>query len=200
MIYHGDARDLIGQLGPVVVVSDPPYGLEPLAGGYGRGEVTSTTIQGDADTVLRDTLLAAHPDGPLAIFSTPRLPEPPGRWDWRLVWDKAQPGMNGGAWRYSHELIYVRGDGWQRLSDASVSVLRYTRDVGSGLFHPHEKPIPLMKALIMAAPPGVIFDPFMGSGSTLRAAKDCGRHAIGCEVELEYCAIAKRRLAQEVLF
>ena len=66
--------------------------------------------------------------------------------------------------------------------------------------HPTQKPIALMHwCLTWAMDAQTILDPFMGSGTTLRAAKDLGRKAIGIEIEEKYCEIAVRRLAQEVL-
>lgn len=68
--------------------------------------------------------------------------------------------------------------------------------------HPTAKPTVWMEDAVMLATPdgGLVLDPFAGSGSTLRAAKNMGRRAIGFEIEERYCEIAARRLAQEVLF
>jgi modification methylase len=66
--------------------------------------------------------------------------------------------------------------------------------------HPAPFPIGLpMRAIETNGGTGKVLDPFMGSGTTLRAAKDLGRKAIGIEIEEKYCEIAANRLAQEVL-
>jgi len=68
--------------------------------------------------------------------------------------------------------------------------------------HPTQKPLSLFTFCILHADSiainNTILDPFMGSGTTLRAAKDLGRKAIGIEIEEKYCEIAVRRLQQEV--
>ena len=59
----------------------------------------------------------------------------------------------------------------------------------------------ITKLLVLGSLPGdLVLDPFMGSGTTLRAAKDLGRKAIGIEIEERYCEIAAKRLAQQVMF
>ena len=64
--------------------------------------------------------------------------------------------------------------------------------------HPTQKPIELI-AKLLAIGGNTILDPFMGSGTTLRAAKDLGRRCIGVEIEERYCEIAVKRLQQECL-
>ena len=71
--------------------------------------------------------------------------------------------------------------------------------VNSDSLHPAAKPIPLLSKYIKVLDAKSIIDPFMGSGTTLRAAKDLQRKAIGIEIEERYCEIAAQRMAQEVL-
>jgi len=67
--------------------------------------------------------------------------------------------------------------------------------------HMTQKPIELMRDIICTRDDWQsILDPFVGSGTTLRAAKDIGRKAIGIEIEECYCEVAAKRLEQEVLF
>lgn len=206
-LYHGDCLEHPEWwTGADVLVTDPPYGTQSEIG-YGRrsvcGVVTAdgrtsekgVTIAGDDTTDTRDRALAVWGDRPALLFGSPRLPDPPGRWDDRLVWNKKRPGMNGGAFRYTHESIYARG--MVRVNNATFSVFNiHPGPDQTG--HIHAKPVPLMEALVATCPPGTIADPFAGSGSTLVAAKALGRTAIGVELEERYCEIAARRLSQEV--
>jgi site-specific DNA-methyltransferase (adenine-specific) len=68
--------------------------------------------------------------------------------------------------------------------------------------HPSQKPIELMQWCVGMLPEdcGVVVDPFMGSGTTLVAAKLAGLKCIGIELEEKYCEVAAKRLAQGVLF
>ena len=205
-LYHGDCREVTEWLEADVLVTDPPYGSQFSAlnpkGGYGRRQNAGLGPEGfvianDGTTDARDEILTAWAArGPVAVFGSPRMPDPPGDWADRLVWDKKRPGMNGGPWRYRHETVYV-SSGFVRTDNAAVSIIEAWPDQ---LDHIHAKPVALMLRLVAAAPPGTIADPFAGSGSTLVAAKQLGRRATGVEIEERYCEIAAKRLAQDTLF
>lgn len=116
-----------------------------------------------------------------------------------MVWDKMFPGM-GHGFRSQHELMMHASRGTARVNDRGAgNVFQYPRE--APIDHPSPKPIPLMRRLIkvVSARGETILDPFMGSGRTLRAAKDLGRHAIGIEVEEKYCEVAAKLLRQETL-
>jgi len=201
-LYHGDCLELTEWTSADVLVSDPPYGTQFSAenpnGGYGRRQNAGVgpegfTIANDGSTETRDAALALWGSKPALVFGSPRLPDPPGNWADRLVWDKKRPGMNGGPWRYRHESIYVTA-GFVRTSNASVSILTAFPDQSE---HMHAKPLGLMTALVETAPPGIIADPFAGSGTTLVAAAHLGRHAIGVEIDERYCELLAKRLGQQ---
>lgn len=67
--------------------------------------------------------------------------------------------------------------------------------------HPNEKSLAVMTRLVegLTSPGDTVLDPFAGSGTTLRAAKNIGRKAVGVEIDEHYCEVAARRCAQEVL-
>jgi site-specific DNA-methyltransferase (adenine-specific) len=204
-LYHGDCREVSAWLDADVLVMDPPYGTQFSAdnpkGGYGRRQNAGLGPEGfdianDGTTETRDEALvlwAAR--GPALVFGSPRHTDPPIEVADRLVWDKKRPGMNGGPWRYRHESIYVTA-GFLRTSDSAVSIFEAFPDQKD---HIHAKPLALMTALVAAAPPGLIADPFAGSGSTLVAAARLGRKAVGVELEERYCEVIARRLDQGVL-
>jgi DNA modification methylase len=203
-LYHGDCLEITAWLEGDVLVTDPPYGtqfsvLNPR-GGYGRRGVGGLPPEGfvianDETTDTRDEVLRRWGTKPALVFGSPRMPEPPGTWADRLVWDKKRPGMNGGPWRYRHESIYVTA-GFVRRDNETVSVLTAWPDQTD---HIHAKPLGLMTSLVGCAPPGVVADPFAGSGSTLVAARNLGRKAIGVELEERYCEIIAKRLDQMCL-
>ena len=202
-IYHGDCREILPGLEVDVMVTDPPYGISHSSNGGPGGQASwgSNPICGDEDTGARDFAIGAMHGKACAVFGTWKIPRPPEARG-VLIWDKGTTGMGDLSfpWKLSFEEIYIIGNGWAGKRDEGViKGMAAPYSESAGRVHPHEKSVALLKHLIGKAPAGVIVDPFMGSGTTLRAAKDLGRKAIGIEIEERYCEIAARRLCQEVL-
>jgi DNA modification methylase len=205
-IYHGDCRDILPHLPPVdLVLTDPPYGINYYSGMTGHnGGVSLPGIVGDHDCSLRDHVLAKYRGIPALVFGSRKSPLPEGCRA-VLIWEKGDHvGMGNLSvpWKPNTEEIYVIGKGF--VGHRGSSVIRFNAPVSwnttsHGRLHPHEKPTPLIASLLTKCPSGTILDPFMGSGTTLVAAKQLHRKAIGIEIEEKYCDIAVRRLAQEVL-
>ena len=202
-LYCGDCLEHLDLLDQAdVMVTDPPYGMT-YQSNASKHRGPSAPIAGDDSTAARDTIIDEWGTKPALVFGTWRVPKPEGVRH-TLVWDKgASPGMGDTRlpWGPSWEEIYVLGHGFVgRRGGAVIRVDGLSAGSRDRPDHPTPKPIPLMEQLISKCPPGTIIDPFAGSGSTLRAAKNLGRRAIGFEIEERYCEIAARRLAQEVLF
>ena len=101
-------------------------------------------------------------------------------------------------WGNSDEEIYVFGEGFRGRRGPNVIVCNKP-PVNNRPDHPTPKPVALMERSIEKCPPGVIADPFAGSGSTLVAAVNQGRKAIGVELEERYCEIIARRLSNQTI-
>jgi DNA modification methylase len=203
-VWLGDCREVLPQIGAVAaLVTDPPYGID-----YQSGYATDALWQGgrrianDRDTSVRDEILSCFPIQPALVFGSRKVPEPPNT-RMVLTWDKG-PALGMGAldlpWKPSSEEIYVLGRGFVGARDESNVV--YCPPVQSmaknGRQHPNEKPVALLQRLIRKCPEGIIFDPFMGSGSTGVAAISLGRPFQGIEISEAYFDTACRRIADEL--
>ena len=199
-IFHGDCREILPMLPKVdLVLTDPPYGMswngKVTRGKNGTGKSGPTRHYG-IPIVGDDAPFDPEPFlefGKVILFGSNhfgnRLPK-----GTTLVWLKRYD-TGFGSFLSDAEIAWMKGgEGVYCFRDLSM------QGESSERVHPTQKPLPLIRWCIgMAGDCATILDPFMGSGTTLRAAKDLGRKAIGIEIEERYCEIAVRRLAQSVL-
>ncbi len=190
-IYHGDCREVLPTVTADVVVTDPPYGVlsengsaaTRRSGGNQDNGVMAWDIAPDADALTLILRIGrAH-----AIWGGCHLALPPTLG--YLVWDKQIDGLNFGEVEYC----------WTDLRFAPRIFRHRAVGIDGGKQHPTQKPIALMRWCLQFLPDGTVLDPYMGSGTTLIAAKCQNRLAIGIEREERYCEIAANRLSQGVL-
>ena len=215
-IYHGDCREILPQLpiSPLMVV-DPPYGVgrkyganyDDARGGYWEWfKPTAQMLKASAKVVAMHHRLVAlkeltdwdwaiswvKPYGAgVRLGHSPLLPH----WEPILLWGIHKLGPRGES---VPDVIRMNPEPSPRPKQ-HVSHRNMYSDEGAG--HPLPKPVNLeMKLIVSLSNDGdAVIDPFMGSGTTLVAAKNLGRKAIGIEIEERYCEIAAERLRQEVL-
>lgn len=203
-IYHGDCCKILPQLDPVdLVLTDPPYGInENSKKQQSRGRKAAPTDYGEFNWDKerpQDWLfgLITHISRKQIIFGGNFFPLP--ETSCYLVWDKDNGDNDFAdcelAWTNLKKAVRLKKWRWNGMLQQKGGGLKEKRQ------HPTQKPLPVMIWAIEQAGDNVntILDPFMGSGTTLRAAKDLGRKAIGIELEEKYCEIAAKRLSQEVL-
>lgn len=201
-IYHGDCRDILPCLSQVeLVVTDPPYGIKYHSGYYKYGN-PHKNITGDnalpTDIITKCIDLSTH--GTLVFCRWENLLEIPTPKSF-IVWAKNNwtAGDLDHAYARSWEAIAFWPGPKHRFIHRPSDVLHFDRVPPTSLDHPTEKPVGVLRKLIGDNEGNPILDPFCGSGTTLRAAKDLGRKAIGIEIEEKYCEIAARRMAQTVM-
>jgi site-specific DNA-methyltransferase (adenine-specific) len=211
-IFHGDCRAVLPSLesGSVdLVVTDPPY----LVNFTGRFDGKHKAIAGDDDSgwvlpvfaelwrVMKDDSFAVTFYGwPHADVFVGAFKEVGFRLVSHLVFVKNVWGL-GRFSRGQHEVAYLLAKGRPAVPKRGISdVIDWEREQNA--FHPNQKPVAALVPLLLtyAEKGQTVLDPFMGSGSTLLAARQCGNPAIGIEIEPRYCDFAARRMEQKDLF
>ncbi len=194
-IYHADCREILPCLQRVdLVLTDPPYGVAFKYREYNDGDLIGyCQLIGDVINLIQDIPILIT-TGKRNLWSYPPAKD-------MFCWQK--PGStrrnNFGGFN-EWEVILMYGTTPAR---ASSDLIRLPDCVNhdAGNTHPCPKPVRLFHWLInqCSNDTDTILDPFMGSGTTLVAAKQLGRKAIGIEIEEKYVKIAIDRLRQEVL-
>lgn len=207
-IYHGDCREVLLDvwLGVDLLVTDPPYGIALNTDGRRFSGGTQGHVGKHGNRIgSANGCPIVNDDQPFDPSFLTTIGRDQIVWGWNhfpdklhrgacLVWLKRHDAAFG-TFLSDAELAWMsKGHGVYCRRDLSNNAIANTR------VHPTQKPESLMRWCLEFFPDArVVLDPFMGSGTTLRAAKDTGRSAIGIEIEERYCEIAAKRLAQEVL-
>jgi len=194
-IYHGDCREILPGLEADVVITDPPYGIGLDYGHKDNWRPNRDTwrlarrVTGELHMTVSNRHLCWWLDELRAAgFEYAHT---------SVYWNRCRAGGNAnGQYAYAWEPILHFGTA--RLMNRMLSdVIPHTGRTRTD--HPAERDLGAWVMLMYPIAGSTVLDPFMGSGTTLRAAKDLGRKAIGIEIEERYCEIAAKRCAQEVL-
>jgi site-specific DNA-methyltransferase (adenine-specific) len=199
-IYNADCRDVLPMLGRFdLLLTDPPYGIGKAweGGGWqvncGKSRMWNEDKAPDWDK--RQEVAEWIDTAATAIVWGGNFFALPVSRGW-LVWDKTAETVQSQA-----ELAWTNRDGGVRIHRLSpLGVFGNGGLNGERKTHPTQKPLQLMKWCIGLVPEAKsVLDPFMGSGTTLVAAKLLGLRAVGIEINREYCEAAVQRLRQGVL-
>lgn len=196
-IYHGDCREILPTLGKVdLLLTDPPYGMSFQSN---HRAVKHKRIAND-NALPIDLIQEAIEKASRAAYVFCR---------WDNIKDMPPP-RSVVAWVKNNwsmgDLQHEHGRQWEACCFYPQGGHEFIKRIPDVIFadrtgntlHPTEKPVALIAQIIAANIGETILDPFMGSGTTLVAAKLEGRKAIGIELEERYCEIAAKRLSQKV--
>lgn len=210
-IYHGDSQVVLKFVEHVhLLLTDPPYGVDgqqnsksnpmaPRKNAYATFEDSVEYVANTVAPIIRMALFKCDrgiitPGNRCLTFYPP--PDSFG-----CFWQPASVGLQAWGRADSQPIFYYGKFPHDSHNIPSQKCSHQLTESPERNGHPCPKPIDAWRKLILCGslPGETIFDPFMGSGTTLRAAKDLGRKAVGIEICEEYCEIAANRLSQEVL-
>lgn len=197
-----------------MVLCDPPYGV---GFDYGTGyDDDPSSYPSFIWPIIESSERTLRPGGIVAVYQSSLHARMWPTWfprEWRLMAlpkNFTQLGRSMLPWATDYALVWPVSE-WPRQKDVVAWQPNDARDWwvcntaairrGPAREHPCPRPLDGVHRLItILCPPGeLVIDPFMGSGTTLVAAKNTGRRAIGIEIEPKYCEIAVRRLQQQVM-
>jgi DNA modification methylase len=203
VIYNGDCREVLPTLETFdLCLTDPPYGIgesnrsdfgKAAKGRHARGSYIKSQWDKTppSDELIRSVVNSARKA--IVWGGNYFHVEPSSAW---LVWDKDNGGSDFAdcelAWTNLDQAVRKIKHRWNGMLQEFAGADKEER------FHPTQKPVRVMKWAAQFCL-GSIIDPFMGSGTTLVAAKQLGRKATGIELEERYCEVAAKRLRQGVL-
>jgi hypothetical protein len=208
VIYHGDCAELLPQISPTVLITDPPYGVElgssdSRGGRHGLAKSQYASYEDTFDNFMMIVVPAIND----ALSRVIRGAVFAGKHITRYAPPDALGGIycpsaiGRGRWGFTQFFPVLLYGYCPTLHLGARHTVLYSTEVSEQNGHPCPKPIGWMHWLVnlVSQPNDVLVDPFMGSGTTLVAAKRFGRKAIGIELEEKYCEIAAKRLAQGAL-
>lgn len=211
-IIHGDCREIMPTLEPVdLVLTDPPYGVDGTLNSRtarlrGHKKNAYTMFQDSIEYVLEVAVPAISTLINLGhrVVLTPgnrcvTLYPPPDSFG--AIFQPASVGLQPWGRADAQPILYYGKTPYGRQSLPSQRCSYQSAGAAEKSDHPCPKPLKLWKQILASTSleHWTILDPFMGSGTTLRAAKDLGRKAIGIEIEERYCEIAAKRMSQSVM-
>jgi len=203
-IYHGDCREILPQLEEVdFVLTDPPYGMN-------RFETDGKDYLEAVGPALRLSFAKLVGGGSMFVFTSTgevinvanAVAQPLRRMFW--MYKPADITFPYYGWLLTSEAILWFSNGKPILEDRRPfkhDCYQHYKSGQEGVEgHPTVKPLSVILDFTSRCPTdGILCDPFLGSGTTLIAAKNLNRKAIGIEIEEKYCEIAAKRLSQEIL-
>lgn len=195
-IYHGDCREILPLLEPVdLVLTDPPYNVGFEYGIHNDKMTDEEWFIWASDWFSKCRKISET----MLVCGQARLPYYAHieKWKWLLCWWKPAAMGRSPVGFCNWEPVAMWGKGANAGNDFVIAPIIPDAALSG---HPCPKPLKWGTGFIGLFPNAeTILDPFCGSGTTLRAAKDLGRKAIGIELEEKYCEISALRMCQEVL-
>lgn len=218
VIYNADCRDilpLIPDKSVDLILTDPPYNIsngDDITRNWRPSNITKDFGEWDKGfnpiPFLKEAVRICN--GDLVVFTSSYLfgtihdyLYPQYNYCKYIVWEKSNPSpsIRKKTWRQSTELIiHAHNKDVVFLDQFRMrNVLHGDTCFAESLDHPTQKPLWLIRDLLVRISGNLVLDPFMGSGTTVRASKELGRKCIGIEISEKYCEIGAKRCSQTVL-